>query len=204
MRTVRAVVVAETESARQRVLRVAGDLFSEHGFHAVGIDLIIERAGVAKATLYRHFPTKDDLIAAHLHITNERFWAWFDAAVDPEPPPAETLARLLEAVATLATSPACLGCSFQKAAAEFPERTHPGHEIAVAHKDAVRARLRELAAAAGARRPDELADGLLLLMDGAFAAARMYGPSNPGRHAGAAARALIRDQVGPPARARNR
>lgn len=192
------------ESARERVLRVAGELFSELGFHAVGIDLIIERAGVAKATLYRHFPTKDDLIAGYLEAANERFWAWFDAAVDTTLPPAETLARVFDAVATLATSPICLGCSFQKAAAEFPERTHPGHHVAVAHKDAVRERLRQLARSAGASRPGELADALLLVMDGAFAAARVYGPDNPGRQAGTAARALINDHVRRPARGRKR
>jgi AcrR family transcriptional regulator len=192
------------EPARERVLRVASELFSEHGFHAVGIDLIIERAGVAKATLYRHFPTKDDLIAASLDATDQRFWAWFEAAVDTTLDPAETLARLFDAVATLATSPTCLGCSFQKAAAEFPERVHPGHLVALTHKDGVRDRLRQLAVDAGASHPDQLADALLLVMDGAFASARMYGPDNPGRHAGAAARALIEDQVRRPARARAR
>jgi AcrR family transcriptional regulator len=192
------------EPARERVLRVAGELFSEHGFQAVGIDLIIERAGVAKATLYRHFPTKDHLIAAYLDAANERFWAWFDAAVDTALDPAETLARVFDAVATLATSPVCLGCSFQKAAAEFPERTHPGHHVALAHKDDVRERLRQLAVDADASHPDELADALLLVMDGAFASARMYGPDNPGRQAGTAARALINDQVRRPTRGRAR
>jgi AcrR family transcriptional regulator len=198
------VTAVATKSARERLLRVAGELFYEHGIHAVGIDLIIERAAVAKATLYRHFPTKDDLIAAYLDAANEQFWAWFDAAVDTTLPPAETLAGLFDAVATLATSPACLGCSFQMTAAEFPDPSHPGHDIAIAHKSAVRSRLRELAVAARARRPDELVDGLLLVMDGAFAAARMYGPDNPGRHAGAAARALVNDHLPRPARSRKR
>ncbi len=185
------MTAAASEPARDRVLRVAGELFPQLGFHAVGIDLVVERAGVAKATLYRHFPTKDALIAAYLDAANQRFWAWFEASLDPTLPPAEALARVFDAVAALSTSPVCLGCSFQKAAAEFPEADHPAHHVAVAHKDAVRARLRDLAVAAGAARPDELADELLLVMDGAFAAARMYGPDNPGRHAGTAARALI-------------
>lgn len=182
---------AENESHRDRVLRVAGELFYEHGFHAVGIDLIIERAGVAKATLYRHFPTKDDLIAAYLDDANQHFWSWLDSVIDPVSPPVERLAQLFDAVASLATSPVCLGCTFQVTAAEFPDPSHPGHTVALAHKQAVRERLHELAAAADAKRPDDLADGLLLLMDGAFAAARMYGPDNPGRSAATAARALI-------------
>lgn len=184
-------VESERESTRDRVLRVAGELFYERGFHAVGIDLIIERAAVAKATLYRHFPTKDALIAAYLDDADTRFWGWFDAALDAGSAPADALGGLFDAVATLASSPACLGCTFQVSAAEFPDRAHPGHAVALAHKDAVRARLRDLAVAAGADRPDQLADSLLLLMDGSFAATRMYGPDNPGRHAGVAARALI-------------
>jgi AcrR family transcriptional regulator len=185
------MAAAETESPRDRMLKAAGALFYEHGFHSVGIDWIIERAGVAKATLYRHFPTKDDLIAAYLADANQRFWSWLDGAADPALPPADTLARVFDAVANLATSPVCLGCTFQVTAAEFPDPSHPAHVVALAHKRAVRQRLYELASAAKAERPDELADGLLLLMDGAFAAARMYGPDNPGRHAATAARTLI-------------
>lgn len=186
-----AVPATETEVPRDRLLRAAGELFYEHGFHAVGIDLIVERAGVAKATLYRHFPTKDDLIAAYLADADRRFWAWLDDAVDSASSPATTLARVFDAVAQLATSPICLGCTFQVTAAEFPDPAHPGHRVALAHKQAVRRRLYELAVATDAARPNELADGLLLLMDGAFAAARMNAPDNPGRHVAAAARALI-------------
>ena len=180
-----------TETARDRMLRAAGALFYEHGFQAVGVDLIIEEAGVAKATLYRHFPTKDDLIAAYLEDANTRFQEWFDTSIDTEAPAADALVGLFDAVAVLATSPGCLGCTFQVTASEFPDRSHPGHAVALAHKQAVRARLRELADEAGARQPDELADGLLLLMDGAFASARMFGPDNPSRRVGSAARTLI-------------
>lgn len=183
--------VALDASARERVLAAAGELFYERGFHAVGVDLIVERAGVAKASLYRHFPTKDDLIAAYLERANEGFWAWFDAQDDPSASPGDRLVGLFDAVGELATAPACLGCTFQVSAAEFPDRGHPGHAVALGHKEAVRARLRALATEAGADAPDALADALLLVMDGAFAAARMYGPGNPGRHAGAAARALL-------------
>ena len=179
------------ESARDRVLRAAGVLFYERGFHAVGIDLIIDRAGVAKATLYRHFPTKDDLIAAYLDDANAGFWDWFDASIDADVPAADALTGLFDAVAALATSPQCLGCTFQVTASEFPDPTHPGHAVAIRHKQAVRGRLRELATHAAADQPDQLADGLLLLMDGAFAATRMFGPDNPGGRVGDAARALI-------------
>lgn len=181
----------ENEPARDRLLSAAGALFYEHGFQAVGIDLIIEQAGVAKATLYRHFATKDELIAAYLQEANARFQEWFDSSIDNDAQAADALAGLFDEVAELANSPECLGCTFQTTASEFPDISHPGHAVALAHKQAVRVRLRELADKAGAHQPDELADSLLLLMDGAFASARMFRHDSPGRRVGHAARTLI-------------
>jgi AcrR family transcriptional regulator len=180
-----------TETARDRVLRAAGALFYEHGFQAVGVDLIIEHAGVAKATLYRHFATKDELIAEYLRDANATFREWFDSSIDTGAPATDALVGLFDAVAELATSPGCLGCTFQMAASEFPDMSHPGHAVALAHKQAVRARLRELAYKAGAHQPDELADSLLLLMDGAFASARMFRHDSPSSRVGHAAHTLI-------------
>ena len=178
-------------SARQRILDTAAGLFYEHGFHAVGVDLVIERAGVAKTTLYRHFGSKDDLIVAYLTAANERFWAWFSSSIDPAAPARDQLVALFDAVQKLATGQACLGCAFQVTAAEFPQHDHPGHTVALAHKQAVRAGLRALAAEAGAINPGALADGLLLVMDGAFAAARMYRRSSPASTVAYTARVLI-------------
>jgi AcrR family transcriptional regulator len=177
--------------ARERILDTAAGLFYEHGFHAVGVDLVIERAGVAKTTLYRHFASKDDLIVSYLEDANARFWAWFESSLHPASPARDQLVALFEAVQKLATGPTCLGCTFQVTAAEFPDNDHPGHVTALAHKQAVRARLRDLAIDAGAADAAGLADALLLLMDGAFAAARMYGRSSPATQVGHAARVLI-------------
>jgi hypothetical protein len=96
-----------------------------------------------------------------------------------------------DAVAKLADSPQCLGCTFQGTAAEFPDPEHPGHRVARAHKQAVLARLRDLAEDAGLRAPADLAQQLLLLMDGAWVAARMFGPDNPAVQVAAAAQTLI-------------
>jgi hypothetical protein len=98
---------------------------------------------------------------------------------------------MFEAIEKLATSPECLGCAFQGTAAEFPDRDHPGHRVALAHKENVRNRFATLAGRAGLRAPGELADQLLLLMDGAWVAARMYGPDNPAQGLAATARTLI-------------
>jgi AcrR family transcriptional regulator len=177
--------------ARERILDMAGRLFYQHGFHAVGIDRIIAESDVAKMTLYRHFPSKDALIAAYLERANAQFWAWLDGATATVADPLERLRAICAAVMQLATSPQCLGCTFQASAAEFPALDHPAHRVALAHKQALRAHLHDLAAAAGLRNADGLADQLLLLIDGAWVAARMYGPNNPAAALGAAAEALI-------------
>ena len=190
----------EGRGARERILATAEERFYADGFRAVGIDTIIARAGVAKTTLYHHFASKDDLIVAYLERSNRRFWEWFDSAVAGAPDARGRLVALFDAVARLAASPACRGCTFQGTAAEFPDQDHPGHRAARAHKDAVRSRLRELAAQADARDPDALADQLLLVMDGTFAAARMYGTSSPAAAAQAAAAALLDAQLPPVSR----
>jgi len=176
---------------RDRILEAAGRLFLRDGFRAVGVDTIIAEAGVAKMTLYAHFPSKDDLIVAYLERADEQFWAWLEDASVADGPRAKLVA-MFEAVGKLADSPQCLGCTFQGTAAEFPDPEHPGHRVALGHKQAVVARLRTLAEDAGLRDPADLAQQLLLLMDGAWVAARMFGPHNPGVQVAAAARALIR------------
>lgn len=184
-----------TASARQQILETVAELFYREGYRAVGIDTIVARSGVAKMTLYRHFPSKDDLIVAYLEQTNSAFLQWADELVAKAGAPRQQLEALFDAVGTLATNPACYGCAFQHVAAEFPDPNHPGHRHAVAHKHAIIARLQAMAQAAGARDPQALAEQLLLLMDGAWVAARMFGAENPAAHVGAAARALIAAQL---------
>jgi len=182
--------------ARERILETAERLFYRDGYRAVGVDTIIAESGVAKMTLYRHFRSKDELIAAYLARANRLLLEWMEGLIAPHADPRVGLVAVFEGVAELASSPECLGCAFVGAAAEFPEPEHPGHRVALEHKRAVAARLRELAEAAGAKDPDELAEELLLVMDGAWSAARVFGPGNHGRRAAEASRALIEAQVG--------
>jgi AcrR family transcriptional regulator len=178
-------------SARERILATATELFLREGYRAVGIDRIIELAGVAKTSLYRNFGSKDELIVAYLERSDEDFWRWFEEAIAGEESPRARLMALFDATEKLATSPRCLGCTFQVAAAEFPEPDHPAHRVSRAHKLEVLRRLRELADEAGADDPAGMAEQLMLIMDGAWAAARMLGPRNQAASAGAAARALL-------------
>jgi len=186
--------------ARERILQTAAELFYRDGYGAVGVDTIIAQAGVAKTTLYRHFPSKDELIVAYLERSNERFWAWFEHAITNGRSARAKLMALFDAVAKLAASPACLGCTFQAAASEFPSHEHPGHRVAIEHKQAVLDRLRELARDAGATEPQRLARELLLVMDGAWAAARMFGPDSPAATAPQAAAALLNAHLRSPRR----
>jgi AcrR family transcriptional regulator len=178
-------------SPRDRILDTASELFYRDGYHAVGIDTIVERSGVAKMTLYRHFPSKDDLIAAYLQRANAEYWAWLEAEIARVDDPRSKLMAAFEATAKLATSARCLGCTFQAAASEFPELEHKGHQVALDHKRRVVKRLTGLARDAGLREPGELGAQLLLLMDGAWVAARMFGPDSHAASVAAAARALI-------------
>lgn len=181
----------EMQATRRRLLDTAAALFFRDGYRATGVDTIVAESGVSKMTLYRHFPSKDDLIAAYLQETNDLFWGWFDAAAATASDPRGQLLAFFAALETLVNKPTCYGCPFLNAVVDFPERDHPGHRIALAHKNAVRARFRELAAQAGAATPELLADHLLLLMDGAFMAVRMYGEHNPAVYVSEAAAQLI-------------
>ncbi len=180
-----------TRSARERILDTAGRLFYRDGFQAVGIDTIIAESGVAKMTLYRHFSSKDHLIVAYLERANRQFWKWLEGATAGAGDPQAKLLAVFDAVGKMATSPQCRGCTFQATAGEFPDRGHPAHQVAMRHKRAVREWLRGLARRANLRDPGGLADQLLMLMDGAWVAARMFGPKNPAARAAQAARALV-------------
>lgn len=183
--------MTETRSAREQILATASKLFYQYGYRAVGVDTIIAESGVAKMTLYRHFPAKDDLIVAYLERSRAAFGDWLETLTVNEPEARKRLELIYEAVANRAVNAACLGCTFMAAALEFPEFDHPAHTVALAYKRSVLAKLLELSTAAGARDPQTLAAGLMLLMDGAWSAARMFGPGSHADRVSDAAKALI-------------
>ena len=176
-------------SPREKILAVAGVLFFGEGFRAVGVDRLIAESGVAKATFYKHFPAKDDLIAAWLNRADDHMAAWMDKAVAEA---ADPIQALFEAVMGLARQPECLGCTFQGTALEFPALDHPNHAIALASKKRVLARLEDLAVEADAAEPRTLAEQLYLLIEGAWASSRMFGKQAPVLHLAEAARILVR------------
>jgi AcrR family transcriptional regulator len=181
-----------SRSARERLLDAASRLFYERGFQAVGVDEIAAEAGVAKMTLYRHFPSKDDLVVAYLERSDTAMCEWFERALAAGRDPVDKIMAVFTALGALAQSHHCLGCTFQVTASEYPDPSHPAHRVAVSHKREVRKQLAALTTAAGLHDPDALADQLLMLMDGAWVAARMFDRANPARHVADAARALLR------------
>ena len=152
---------------------------------------ITAESGIGKMTLYRHFEKKDDLIAAYLQDANAKFWEEFDKATGKAISPRAKLLAFFESLAAYVTHPDCYGCPFLNIATEYPGLDYPGHQVALQHKRAVLEFFRALASEAGAPDPEVLADQLFLLMDGAYMAARMFGPENPGADVGPAAALLI-------------
>ena len=178
-------------SPKQRLLQTAARLFFRNGYRAIGVDTISAESGIGKMTLYRHFDSKDDLIVAYLQGSDIKFWQEFDRITASAPAGREKLLAFFRALTAYVTASDCHGCPFLNVATEYPELDYSGHRIALAHKQVVRARFHELARQAGARDPGALGDGLFLLMDGAYMAARMFGPDNPGMQLAGAAEALI-------------
>ena len=187
----------ERKPVRERILETAAEMFYRDGIRAVGIDAIIARSGVAKMSLYRHFSSKDALVAAWLEDRNAFFWRrWDRAEASRGDDPRSRMEGILDMIASTVSQRQWRGCPFLNTGTEFPEPDHPARGIILANKQAVRARLRTLAAAAGAREPDVLAQQLQLLIDGAYAIGQSLGPEGPAKTVAGAGRALIAAQIG--------
>ncbi|MET7763814.1 TetR/AcrR family transcriptional regulator [Streptomyces sp. NPDC005393] len=152
--------------AARRVLDAAAELFYGQGINAVGVDLIAKRAGVTKKTLYERFGSKEALIAAYLRERDQRWRAWLTAEVDKSPPADRVLATF-DALAGWMRRENPRGCGFVNAAAELPDAGHPARQVIADQKRWLRGYLRKLCEEAGVAEPDELADELLLLHEGA-------------------------------------
>lgn len=174
---------------RERLLAAANELFYREGVHTVGIDRVIERAGVAKATLYSTFGSKDELIAAYLEARHNAMRERLRRAIDRRRSPRARLLAAFDVQADLAADESYRGCAFANATAESHGSSA---DAAVARYRAwVRATFAELAADAGARDPATLARQLHLLWDGASASARMDHDPASARAAKSAASVLL-------------
>jgi AcrR family transcriptional regulator len=182
----------EGKLAGERIREAARDLFYRQGIRAVGVDEIVAHAGVTKPSLYRSFASKDELATACLRDRSDDYLRRFDAAMMEYPDdPHAGFRAWLEQLSQRATKPDYRGCALTNAAVEYPERKHPARLVAAANKREFRAKLNEAATAMGAREPALLADGLLLLIEGAYASGQLFGADGPARVLVETADALI-------------
>jgi AcrR family transcriptional regulator len=178
-------------SARDRILETAFRLFYARGIRAVGVDLIIAESGVAKATFYKHFPAKDQLVLAYLDKVDAIWTGQLHAAAEAAgADPADQLVGLFDALGSACRRDGYRGCAFINAAAEALPGS-PVHDRTVAHKQAVLAWLRDLAARAGGDDPDSLARSLALLLDGGLADGALAADPEAANAAKGAARSLV-------------
>ena len=181
-------------SKREQLLRTALALFKKHGFHAIGVDVIAHRSGVTKKTLYHHIPSNDELILAVLRYYDERFRNHFIRQVEARAKtPLRRLTALFDVAKDWFNENDFYGCLFVGALGEFPEPDTAIRNACRESKNLMRDYFRELAEGAGASKPKELADQLLLLMEGAITMAQVNHSPFSAQQAKAAARVLIRN-----------
>jgi AcrR family transcriptional regulator len=181
---------------RERILAVARDLFYRHGIRAVGVEAIAEAAGTNKMTLYRHFSSKDELVAECLRQVAAKADALWDGIAAAHP--GDARAQLAAWVAAMGAHLADVeerGCAMCNAAVELPDRTHPVRRLIEAFKSAQRDRLARLCAAAGAPQAELLADELFLLIEGARVSLQSVGPEGPAARFVRMAEATIADHT---------
>jgi AcrR family transcriptional regulator len=177
--------------AADRIRASASELFYREGIRAVGVDEVVDRAGVTKPSLYRSFASKDELAAAYLRDYDQHFWENFEKPGGKSY--ADAREHVLAYIAELSSRAVCKGyrgCGLSNAAVEYPAPDNPARQVAEAHKKALRKRLHELAAAMGARSDSVLGDALLLLIEGIYISGQQS-EDGPAQSALAVAQLLI-------------
>lgn len=179
-------------SKRQQVVDKAGELFSRHGFHPVGIERIIDEADVARMTLYHHFSSKEDLIR---EVLEQRYAFIMDSMAAKLGPLSDATARLkgvFDWYGAWFRSPAFAGCLFERALAEFGETCPPVTDVAVRYRNDLLAMIEQLLAeVVGRSTARQLAGVYVMLLSGATADARAIGDSKAAARAWRAAQALL-------------
>jgi AcrR family transcriptional regulator len=158
------------------VLDTATRLFYTEGIHAVGVDRIVTEAGVTRATFYRHFPGKEDLVRCYIEEWDARVRAQV-AELLPTLTADQQLPALVAGLGEEMCRPGFRGCPFINAAAEYPDPAHPVARAIAAHRDWLRGLFVQLLAGAGMAEPARGADVLVLLRDGAMVGAALGDPA---------------------------
>ncbi len=186
------VAVPGSGDARDRLLAAAYELFSHRGVQSVGVDAIIERSGVARQTMYRHFASKQDLVLAFLERRDE-LWTkqWLEAEAERRgTDPGESLLAIFDLFDEWFRTPSFEGCSFINVMLEHPDADHPVHRAAAAYLAGVRHFVEGLARRAGIADADSFARRWHILMKGSIVSAG-EGDRDAARHGQAIGRLLL-------------
>ncbi len=177
---------------RERILAAASDLFYRQGIRAVGVEAIAEAAGTNKMTLYRHFESKDELVAEYLRsLAGCAEEIWSELARRYPNDAKKQLVAWLKSIGEHINNPKERGCALANAAVELPEKHHPARCVIEKHKQGERDRLVKLCKQAGASKPEMLADELFLLIEGARVCAQSMGQEGPAARLGRMGEAII-------------
>jgi AcrR family transcriptional regulator len=183
---------ANRPSARQRIFETASELFYLRGIRAVGVETIAAEADTTKMSLYRNFPSKDELVAEWLREHDAKFWQTWDAMASRHPKdPRRQVKAAFALLARHVADPKARGCPMANAAVELTEKDHPARKVIELHKAKLRGRLVQICNQMGAREPRLLADQLFLLMEGAQVTTQTLGAHGPARNVARAAKMLI-------------
>jgi AcrR family transcriptional regulator len=167
----------QMSQARSRLLGTASRLFYAEGLHSVGVDRIVAEAGTTRATLYRHFPSKDDLIVSYLEEADQAVRDRLDHTRAGGRSAADTLRAIASDIAGDIRTPGFRGCAFLNAAAEYSDPAHPVHRRIVAHRQWFLSALTDLFARISDARADSAGRHFVMLRDGAMAAGCLSDPA---------------------------
>jgi AcrR family transcriptional regulator len=183
---------APKSRVRDRIMETASDLFYRHGIRAVGVDAIACEAGTNKMSFYRHFASKDELVAEYLRGAERKGLLWWDETVAAHAGnPRLQVETLFDMLVESNCEEDSRGCALANAAVEITEPDHPARPVIEKFKAGMRRRFRELARDMEARDPNALGDALMLLWEGAYLTRVTMGADGPVQGAAKAARALI-------------
>jgi AcrR family transcriptional regulator len=187
----------ETSEARQRILETADRLFYQDGIRAVGIDRIIAEANVAKMSLYKHFPSKDDLILAVLRHREEGVLEFFRSETERHAKKAKNpLRAFFAALKEWFETTGFRGCAFQNAAVELADPDHPGTGFVRGNKERFGEFLRGLVEEAVGKSAAKVAPAVALLVEGAIVTALIQGKPGAADVARDAALKLVAEEKG--------
>jgi AcrR family transcriptional regulator len=181
---------------RDKILNIASSLFDSRGIQASGVDTIILEAGVAKATLYKHFPSKNLLITAYLRDKSDKFYHWLTTQLSSRKAESlELLLLLCELMEQWISQPEFRGLPFHIAAVEFPETDHPINQYSVVLSKELQSFLCKIARDAGAKDPEALGQQLTILFEGAALVERLTPNTGAANRAKLAAITLVRNAI---------